>query len=68
MTRIYRVLAIALILIGLLVVWQSISAIVRDVLPDSHPYPIRCDGRGCRSILSDGSLADDEVIRPKGSR
>lgn len=69
MKRVYRVLAIALILIGLFVAWQSISATVADVLnSDSHPYAIRCDGRGCRSILPDGSLADDSIAKPEGTR
>ena len=35
---------------------------------DLHPYAIKCDPRGCRSILSDGSLADDNIAKPEGTR
>ena len=69
MTRVYRVLAIGLILIGLFVTWQTLGAMVSDVIDsDLHPYAIKCDPRGCRSILSDGSLADDNIAKPEGTR
>lgn len=68
MRRVYRVLAIALTLIGLLVIWQVIRVTIGDMMHDAHPYAIKCDARGCRSILPDGSLADDQVSRPGRTR
>lgn len=67
MNRVYRLLAAALIVIGLLVVYWTIQAMISDVMHTYSPNAIKCDVRGCRSILQDGTLADDVVIRPKGS-
>lgn len=68
MNRVYRLLAVTLLVIGLLVVYWTIQATISDVTNNYSPYAIKCDVRGCRSILSDGSLADDRVVRPEGSR
>ncbi len=68
MNRVYRVLAAALIVIGILVMYWTISATISDVMHTYNPNPIRCDSRGCRTILDDGTLADDEVARPEGTR
>ncbi len=68
MRRVYRVLAIVLLLIGILVMYWTISATISDVMFTYNPHAIKCDSRGCRSIQSDGSLADDRVSRPEGAR
>lgn len=68
MSKVYRLLATALILLGLLVVYWTVQATIDDVMHTYTPNAIKCDVRGCRSILSDGSLADDEVSKPEGTR
>lgn len=68
MSKVYRVLAAVLILLGLLVVFWTVRATFSDAMNTYTPHAIRCDYRGCRSIQSDGSLADDEVGRPEGTR
>ena len=67
MSRVYRALAIALIVLGCLVVYWTAQAVLSDVMHTYSPSAIKCDSRGCRSILPDGSLADDQVTRPEGS-
>lgn len=66
MNRVYRLLAAALIVLGLLVMFEAISATISDVMDTYTPNAIKCDKRGCRSILSNGSLADDRVSKPEG--
>lgn len=68
MNSVYRVLAIVLLLIGLMVMYWTISAMINDVMHTYNPNPIKCDTRGCRSILPDGTLADDEVSHPGRTR
>lgn len=68
MSRVYRALALALIVLGCLVVYWTAQSMISDVMDTYSPNAIKCDSRGCRSILSDGSLADDEVSRPEGTR
>ena len=68
MTRTYRTLAAILILLGALVIVWTVSSAYMEMVTTQHMHPIRCDQRGCRAILPDGSLADDEVIRPGGTR
>jgi len=66
MNRVYRLLAAALIVLGLLVMFEAISATISDIAHTYSPNAIRCDYRGCRPILADGTLADDRVVRPEG--
>lgn len=68
MTRLYRILAIVLLLIGIMVIYWTVRATINDMLHTHNPNPIRCDDKGCRTILDDGTLADDEVVRPEGTR
>lgn len=68
MNKVYRWLAATLLVIGVLVVYWTVQATISDMMHTYNPNPIKCDTRGCRSILSDGSLADDRVVRPEGSR
>ena len=67
MSKLYRLLAVSLILLGLLTVFYAVRSAFNDMTHTYNPNPIRCDSRGCRSILADGSLADDRVARPEGS-
>ena len=67
MTRIYRILAIALIFIGLIVVAKTIQGSVTDAL-NVKTNPIYCDAKGCRTIQKDGTLADDSLPRPESPR
>ena len=64
MNRIYRLIAIVLVLIGLLVLTKVAKDALDDMTNIYSPNTIKCDSRGCRSILSDGTLADDEVTKP----
>lgn len=66
MTRTYRTLAAILILLGALVIVWTVSSAYMELTRTDTQHPIRCDQRGCRSILSDGSLADDELQHPGG--
>lgn len=68
MSRLYRLLAITLILLGLLVVFLTAQNIFRDATYSYSPNAIKCDSRGCRTIQDDGTLADDELVRPEGTR
>ena len=69
MSKVYRALAVALLVIGFLVVFWTVQAIYSDVMHTTYtPNPIKCDSRGCRWILADGSLADDMVSKPEGTR
>ena len=66
MSKVYRLLAVALVLLGFLVIFWTVQATISDVMNTYSPSAIKCDARGCRSILDDGTLADDEVSRPDG--
>lgn len=68
MSKLYRLLAIALLLIGLYVTVQAVSNTIADALTTYSLHPIKCDLRGCRTVKADGTLADDRVEKPKGAR
>ena len=68
MTRLYRIMAIVLLIIGLYVTVQAVTATIADVLHTYSPNAIKCDDKGCRTIQADGSLADDSINKPEGTR
>lgn len=68
MGKIYRIIAIGLILLGMLLAAWAVEAAFNSVTRSYSPHPIHCTATGCSSVLSDGSLADDNVARPKGPR
>lgn len=68
MSKVYRLLAVALLVIGLLVIYRTVQVTISDVMNRDNPNAIKCDHNGCRTILSNGSLADDSVVRPESIR
>lgn len=61
--KLYRALAISLILIGVYVTLYAIHGAISDT---GVHLPIRCNSDECRVILSDGTLSSSTVARPEG--
>jgi len=63
MSRLYRALAVAMIMIGMLVIAVSIQRAFRAW---GAQMPLHCTSDGCRAILRDGTLSTTTYPQPSG--
>ena len=63
MTKLYRIIAIILILLGLLTIAQVVRSTWNDITHTQHSQPLHCSNGICRTIQPDGTLADDTIVK-----
>lgn len=66
--KLYRFLAVVLLLLGILVIGKAVKDTIGDMTSQRSGYVIKCDEKRCMPLMPDGTVLDWTIERPKGTR